>query len=129
MNGFFSLLLRHSVLWLSGRRDGKSDLHIVFALQSSVTRIVLHADRVPFSRGPKESYRLFGAHQARVPIEGHTGGPHLYGAAVRRRALRPQADLNFAFTSYFPRRGNEVAGARLQRVIALAFFPVHGDGN
>src|ERR1700756_1922740 len=100
MNGFFLLLLRHSILWLRGRRDGKSDLHAVLEIQSSIVRIVLHADRATLSRGPKKSYRLFGAHQARVPFEGDTGSHHLNGIAVYRRALRPQADLNFAFTSY-----------------------------
>src|SRR5258705_10038879 len=110
MDGFCLLLLMEAALQVRGRRDGQSNVHAVFQTQSSIARIVLHTDSPAFPRGPEKRYRLFSAGQAGVAIERDARGHNLNGIAVRWGASGPQTDQNFAFTTYFPRRRNEVTG-------------------
>src|SRR5258708_30356392 len=109
MDGFCLLLLMEPTLQRCRRRDGQSYVHAVFQTESSIARIVLHTDSAPFPRGPEKRYRLFSAGQAGVAIERDARGHNLNGIAVRWGASGPQTDQNFAFTTYFPRRTNEIA--------------------
>src|SRR5689334_4680291 len=99
-------------------------------MQRSISGIVLYSDGPAFSFRPPEADRLFRAGQARIAIECNTRCNNLDGIAVSRRyAAGLQADLHFPFTPDLSGDGNEVAGARAKRVVALPFFSIHGDGN
>src|SRR6267154_39177 len=110
--------------------DRQCHLHVVVQVQRSVVRIVLHANGVSFPRGPPECYLFIGPSQSRVAIKRNSRCHDLNCIGARRGApARLQLDSNFARATDLPCRRNKITGARAERVIALALFSIHGDGN
>src|SRR6267378_2511155 len=110
--------------------DRQSHFHVVVQVQRSVVRIVLHAYGVSFPRRPLECYLFIGPSQSCVAIKRNSRCLDLNGIGARRGApARLQIDSNFARATDLPCRRNKITGASAKRVIALALFSIHGDGN
>src|SRR5580658_9144179 len=77
-----------------------------------------------------EGYRLLRPCFAGIPVKRDTRRRSEDGIrAGMRWSGGLQSDLNFPSASDLSRVRNKVACARLQRVIALAFFAVNADGH